>query len=145
VFYCYHLLFVWAIQMMFSIQILRLKACVIFTVFNMCYMSNPSHSINLINIVISRFLCNFSEERFEVLKMSWLKIQVFLGCNMKLLGECFVKFLQRTVMPSSSRVNSQRRILLTKQYNITSQKTWIVNFNAADYRTEWQSFRGIEC
>jgi len=47
----------------------------------MCYMSNPSHSINLINVVISRFLCNFSEMRLEVLKLAWLKIQVFLGCN----------------------------------------------------------------
>jgi len=70
----------------------------------MCYMSNSSHSINLINVVISWFFCNFSEMRLEVLKEAWLKIQVFLGCNMKLLCECFVTFFQRTVMLSFSRV-----------------------------------------
>ena len=69
-FYYYHLLFVWALQMMFSIRYCDWKFVWFSQCFNMCNMSNPSHSINLINVVISRFLCNFSKMRLEVSK--WL-------------------------------------------------------------------------
>jgi len=113
--------------------------------FNMCYMSNPSHSIILINVVISRFLCNFSEMRLEVSKWLGWRFKSFWDVTWSYWVSVFVTFLQRSVIPSSSRVNSQRRILLTQQYNITSQKTWIVSFSAADCRTEWQSFGGTEC